>query len=67
MAVVSTPQGVNGSFYFIVKSESGSTIVMGEGTGSKQVTDAADAELHKLSADDIHRLIAEAEAKVSPP
>jgi len=38
-----------------------STNVVGEGTGSKQVTDAADAELHKLSADDIHSLIAQAE------
>lgn len=67
MAVVSTPEGVDGSFYFIVNSDSGTTNVTGEGTGSKQVTDAASAELHKLSAEDIRGLIVEAEGKGAPP
>jgi hypothetical protein len=65
LLVISTPAGLDGSFYFIVKSDSGTTNVMGEGDGNKQLTDAANAELHKLSAEDIHGLLVEAEAKGS--
>jgi hypothetical protein len=67
IVVVSTPQGLDGSFYFVVNSISGTTSVMGEGTGSVKVTDAANAELRKLSANDINGLIVEAEAKGTQP
>jgi hypothetical protein len=67
IVVVSTPQGLDGSFYFVINSISGTTNVMSEGTGSVKVTDAANAELHKLPANDIHDLIVEAEAKGTQP
>jgi hypothetical protein len=38
---------------------------MGEGTGSKRVTDAAHDELQKLPADTVRELICEAKAKGS--
>jgi hypothetical protein len=67
MAVFSTPEGLGGSFYFIVKADGGTTSVMGEGTGSTRVTDAAHDELQKLPADAVRELIREAKAKGSQP
>jgi len=59
MAVISTPEGLDGSFYFIVKEGGGTTSVMGEGTGNTRVTDAAHDELQKLPADAVRELLHE--------
>ena len=67
MAVISTPEGLDGSFYFIVKADGGTTSVMGEGTGSTRVTDAAHDELQKLPPDAVLQLIREAKAKGAKP
>src|ERR1700728_1561309 len=62
LAVVSSPGSPAAPFIFFFSPENGSYHLHGEGTGSKQVTDAALEDLKHLSDDNIRALVKEAQA-----
>ncbi|HSC47383.1 MAG TPA: lipocalin family protein [Gammaproteobacteria bacterium] len=65
LTFVSAPGSPAMPFYFVLYVKEGQYRLTGEGTGDKKVTDAALAELQKLSATDVAALIVETK-KVKP-
>jgi hypothetical protein len=65
VVLMSAPESPANPFYFMFSAKGSAHQLIGEGTGSKVVTDKAYAELSALSEPQIQRLFAEA-AKVPP-
>ena len=65
MVVVSAQGNPASPFYFMVSPNGGSYSVSGEGNGDKAASDAAGADLSKLSPSDL-ALLLDATKKVSP-
>lgn len=58
LVIVTTPGSLATPFYFLVSLSKDGIKLSGEGTGRKDLTDAAYKELLKLSAQDVSALIA---------
>ncbi|RYG38780.1 MAG: hypothetical protein EON93_01440 [Burkholderiales bacterium] len=61
--VVSASGSPASPFYFMLYPKEGKYVVVGEGTGPKNVTDRAYAELARLTGQDVADLIASAKSK----
>jgi len=66
IVVVTAPGSLASPFYFLVSLGSDRIYLQGEGTGRKDLTDAAYKDLLSLSARDISALIAETKEVVPP-
>ena len=60
VVVMSAPGSPAAPFYFMLFQKEGKYVVVGEGTGPKQVTDRAYAELVRLTEPEIRVLLASA-------